>query len=402
MIEELLAAVPMFRNLGPDDLARLAESATVLDEPQGTRLFACGDPADCLFVVASGGVEIRIPASQVEPEKTIELGPGAFFGEMGLLRARSRMADATVTSDARLVRIGQQEFDELMASEAPLSAKIMRTYLDRLAAARTAEEAARRAADDPHSLVFLSTGGREGASFLAANLAIKVRDLSERPVLLIDMHRTAPTLHKYFGVAAGNGLERLLTRGNPGPDDIRRFVTSTTAGVDLLTGVGNAFEDPGAESRLQALLAAAGATHQFRIADCGPWPGPCEEALARYSDVSYVVFEPGGPAIRRARGVGEALRRLGLEGRVRFVLNKAAAGGDSESIEFELGDPILGIVEADQGAVAAAEAAGEPVVRRAPKARVSAQVTRLARQILSLPAEPEGLLSSLGIWNLFR
>jgi CRP/FNR family cyclic AMP-dependent transcriptional regulator len=75
-IENLLAEVPLFRGLQPEELALLAGCASNVQFEVGTVLFREGDPADFFYAVRHGTValELFVPARGAVTIETLEAG----------------------------------------------------------------------------------------------------------------------------------------------------------------------------------------------------------------------------------------------------------------------------------------------------------------------------------------
>jgi MFS family permease len=90
---EALGRTAMFEPLALPVIEQLALNMTLVEIPAGTTLIALGDPADDLFLVEAGELEVR------RGERVLAvLGPGDHVGEVGLLRGQPR--NATVTARA--------------------------------------------------------------------------------------------------------------------------------------------------------------------------------------------------------------------------------------------------------------------------------------------------------------
>jgi CRP-like cAMP-binding protein len=93
----------------------------------GEVIFRAGDPAEEMYVVKSGSVDIRLGNRLLAslPELSI-------FGEMALIDHSPRSATATAATDATLVPVGEKQF-LLMVSRTPYFAlNVMRVLVDRL------------------------------------------------------------------------------------------------------------------------------------------------------------------------------------------------------------------------------------------------------------------------------
>lgn len=110
------------------DFALLAEAN---DETRsyksGEKIFSEGDAGHELFVVKTGSVAVR------HGNRTLHvMTEGEIFGEMALVDAAPRSADAVAETDCTLVPLSEKQF-LFMASEAPFFAlSVMRVLATRL------------------------------------------------------------------------------------------------------------------------------------------------------------------------------------------------------------------------------------------------------------------------------
>lgn len=107
----LLPSFPLFSELPPDRLRRLAQDAELVELPPGAPVLRAGAPADALYCIVEGAVRVAIPGVAKRPV----LGEGEVFGESCLLLAGVRVADVLV-GDAPLValRIGRDALDRVV------------------------------------------------------------------------------------------------------------------------------------------------------------------------------------------------------------------------------------------------------------------------------------------------
>ncbi len=111
--EALLTAVAMFAALSSTARRTLAEQAQTVRLAGGEWLFRQGDPADAMYVVRSGRLEV-LREGGGQPELLDELGRGSVVGELGLLSAGSRAASIRSRRDASLLRIDRERFSEML------------------------------------------------------------------------------------------------------------------------------------------------------------------------------------------------------------------------------------------------------------------------------------------------
>ena len=112
-LEDHLRTVPMFANLSPDFIEKLREKVDLLRYNKGEVICRQNDLADAFYLVRIGFV--KVTESHPGGELVLAyLGRGGYFGEMGLLGEGRRTATVTALDHAEVVRIGAEEFTEMM------------------------------------------------------------------------------------------------------------------------------------------------------------------------------------------------------------------------------------------------------------------------------------------------
>lgn len=102
----------------------------------GERIFAQGDLGTEMFIIQEGEVEI-IKHIAGESHILSRLERGDFFGEMAILEALPRTADAVAVTDVRVVAINGSRFDEMLRKNPEVAVRIIRKYSKRLREANT-------------------------------------------------------------------------------------------------------------------------------------------------------------------------------------------------------------------------------------------------------------------------
>jgi CRP-like cAMP-binding protein len=92
----------------------------------GQRVFAEGERGDALFVIVRGTIEIRRGGHTVST-----LGAGEAFGEMVVLDEVPRSADAVAGEETDLLRIGSEEFYELLHEQVEIAEGVIRMLTNR-------------------------------------------------------------------------------------------------------------------------------------------------------------------------------------------------------------------------------------------------------------------------------
>jgi alkyl hydroperoxide reductase subunit AhpC len=102
----------VFPDLAGPDLDSLAERAEKVSFDAGDTIVAEGDPADRFYVIARGEVSITRRSSDGDEIELETLGPGQFFGEVGILAETRRTATVRALSDVELLALSWDEFRE--------------------------------------------------------------------------------------------------------------------------------------------------------------------------------------------------------------------------------------------------------------------------------------------------
>ena len=101
----------------PEKLVQGLQAGRSKPYPAGATVIRQGEPADAFFVIRKGQVAVSHHRGDGTEATVAELGPGQFFGEIGLLQGRPRTATVRVgpDSDAELLVFDRAEFESLLA-----------------------------------------------------------------------------------------------------------------------------------------------------------------------------------------------------------------------------------------------------------------------------------------------
>jgi CRP-like cAMP-binding protein len=104
----------LFRDIDEADCKTLAASARPMDVPCGSVIFAAGDPADAVYILASGTVEIHDASDGSRP--LARLGPNEVFGWHSTLTGAPTSDTAVATTDVSLWILPKDSRDGLLRS----------------------------------------------------------------------------------------------------------------------------------------------------------------------------------------------------------------------------------------------------------------------------------------------
>jgi len=103
--EDLLRHADLFAGFAPDAFSELVAASERVAYGRNERIFAAGDPAADLYVVASGLVSISSRAPDGRESMMALMEDGDLFGDMGLFDGLGRSAEARALEPSRLVRV---------------------------------------------------------------------------------------------------------------------------------------------------------------------------------------------------------------------------------------------------------------------------------------------------------
>ena len=128
MDQREVASIPLFAGLSKDDQKVIAQYADDVDVSAGTKLAQEGRFAYEFFAILDGTAEVTR-----QGEAIATLGPGDFFGEIGLLASERRVASVTATSPMRLVVLTGAQLRAIESRMAPVGERIRAAMSERIA-----------------------------------------------------------------------------------------------------------------------------------------------------------------------------------------------------------------------------------------------------------------------------
>lgn len=306
-----LADTELFAGVDASTLARFDADASRVRLRGGEVLFAQSDPADAMYFVLQGRLEIWVRGRGGRERLVNVVGAGASIGEMGVLTDDRRSATVRAIRDSELVRISNEEFSRLIEDQPRIGLALSRLLTRRLRDTTSAPRLVRYA----------------------------------RTVALVPATRAG--LPRSFAARLAAALEALASG----------VVRVDSATVDAELGVGTAESslDETGDSRLVRWLDEREEQARFVLYECDAEPTPWTRRCVRQSDIVLVVADargdPSPGEIERVLGateVGARARRRELvlvhpddAGRPRNTatwLDARAADGRTVHHHVRLGD----------------------------------------------------------------
>jgi CRP/FNR family transcriptional regulator, cyclic AMP receptor protein len=156
-VETALRGSFIFSLLQPEEQDRFIAFGLPRSWTAGEPIFLMGDTGTSMMLVQTGEVRISRPSSSGKMMILSELKPGAIFGEIALLDGGERSADATASTNCKLLVFERRAFMTLLENNWPLAEALLKLICSRL---RRADE---RVAD----LAFFDLPGRLAKELLA-------------------------------------------------------------------------------------------------------------------------------------------------------------------------------------------------------------------------------------------
>lgn len=129
IVEKVIAleGVELFRNLTPEQLARIATIAREVRFPPGHVILEAAKPVDALYVVVDGSVELsRSGETLASAGQNDVLGAWALFEEDEPMAVTARTVEST-----RLLRVSRDDFYDLLADNSEITSSIFSTLVKR-------------------------------------------------------------------------------------------------------------------------------------------------------------------------------------------------------------------------------------------------------------------------------
>jgi CRP-like cAMP-binding protein len=118
-----LAILPLFRGVGPAQLAREAAVFRRLELQRGDPLYTEGEASRGLYVVVRGAMETSVQRGG-EKRRLGIAGPGRLVGELAFVSGRPHVTDAAAKERATLLALDPAAFEALREACAPLALRL--------------------------------------------------------------------------------------------------------------------------------------------------------------------------------------------------------------------------------------------------------------------------------------
>jgi CRP/FNR family cyclic AMP-dependent transcriptional regulator len=128
----VLKSVPLFSSFPDDQLRMLVTVVMRRSAPRSSVIMAAGDPIDSLYIVISGRLKVMMGDADGKEVILSLIGPGEFFGEMGLIDDSPRSASVVAIEPCELLSIAKRDFRKCLQENFEMAMTVMRGLVRRL------------------------------------------------------------------------------------------------------------------------------------------------------------------------------------------------------------------------------------------------------------------------------
>jgi CRP/FNR family cyclic AMP-dependent transcriptional regulator len=129
---DVLRAIPLFEGLSESDADALAGALVERRFRAEELVFQQGDAGSSMFLIASGAVNIHLPAEGGGTVSLKDLAPPEYFGELSVFEDSRRSSGARATTETVLLELGRAELSSYLERRPVAAMAILRTLSQRL------------------------------------------------------------------------------------------------------------------------------------------------------------------------------------------------------------------------------------------------------------------------------
>jgi CRP-like cAMP-binding protein len=128
----LLQSVPIFSDLSPSDLNKIAERMVLRTFTKGQMILLEDDLGQTFFVIAGGSVKITRLSDDGREVILAMLGESDFFGEMSLLDGAGRSANVVALEASEVLTLARNDFLEILQDYPKISISLLEELTQRI------------------------------------------------------------------------------------------------------------------------------------------------------------------------------------------------------------------------------------------------------------------------------
>lgn len=130
---DLLAQIPLFEGLTPEDSEALGARLAERKYATGSTVFARGDAGSAMYIVLSGCAQIFLPGEDGGPRVVVkEARAGEYFGELSLFDDKPRSASVCATMDTVLLELTREVLVDHLGKSPTAAMAVLAEMAERL------------------------------------------------------------------------------------------------------------------------------------------------------------------------------------------------------------------------------------------------------------------------------
>lgn len=128
----VLRNVPLFAGLDEAELEKLSRVSSRKRAERGVFVVRAGESTDSLYILLTGRAKVTNTDEDGREIILAWLGPGEFFGEMGLIDGSPRSASVIASEPCELLCLSKEAFQRCMQDNFQVAQKLMQILVRRL------------------------------------------------------------------------------------------------------------------------------------------------------------------------------------------------------------------------------------------------------------------------------
>ena len=124
--------LPIFPELGPDDLSFVADYGVRRNYPKNTILVSEGDPSDLFYIIVNGKVKVFVSDDKGKEVLLNIQGSGEYFGELALIDEAPRSASVMTLESCQMAVVSRAGFERCLEEHPGFAMGLIRSLVKRV------------------------------------------------------------------------------------------------------------------------------------------------------------------------------------------------------------------------------------------------------------------------------
>ncbi|RTL58163.1 MAG: Crp/Fnr family transcriptional regulator [Rhodocyclaceae bacterium] len=220
-IPQLIAHLPLFRELSASQQEKVLAGVKEVRLDKGALVFTKGDPVQGFHVVAYGQVKLFLPSIQGN-EKVVEIiGPQQSFGEAVMFLDRPYPVSAEVLADSLLLHVSRESVLGLLETDASFARRMLAGLSMRLHSLLLDVESYSLRSSTQRVIGYLLQHWPEGAEEGTGKAPLEITLPTSKQVIASRLNLTPETLSRILGELTTRKLIAVQGRAITIPDAAR-------------------------------------------------------------------------------------------------------------------------------------------------------------------------------------